>query len=243
MRFTRSPADVERADLVVVPGTKATVEDLERLRDARPGPRAARRAAAGDPILGVCGGYQLLGERDRRRRRVPAPARSPASGCSRSHAASRPTRSCARVTGHARCSAAPSPATRSATAAPARPRRRAAHRRRTTAARAARSARRSARPGTACSSTTTPAARCCAGWPAHAAGASCPRTAALRRGASASLDRLGDLVEEHLDTGGASGAHRGRRPGGAAGRRARARPPGAVSAGPTSPTALSLRCW
>ena len=64
VRFTRSAADVERADLVVVPGTKATVEDLERLRadglDARA--RRARRAPA-TPILGICGGYQLLGER------------------------------------------------------------------------------------------------------------------------------------------------------------------------------------
>src|SRR3954469_6135024 len=60
VRFTRSPADVERADLVVVPGTKATVEDLDRLRrDGLDRALAARRG----PILGICGGYQLLGER------------------------------------------------------------------------------------------------------------------------------------------------------------------------------------
>ncbi len=63
VRFTRSPADIERADLVVVPGTKATVEDLERLRAGGLDRALAARAAAGDPILGVCGGYQLLGER------------------------------------------------------------------------------------------------------------------------------------------------------------------------------------
>jgi adenosylcobyric acid synthase len=63
VRFTRSPADVERADLVVVPGTKATVEDLGRLREAGLDRALAARAAAGDPVLGVCGGYQLLGER------------------------------------------------------------------------------------------------------------------------------------------------------------------------------------
>jgi adenosylcobyric acid synthase len=62
VRFTRSPADVERADLVLVPGTKATVEDLERLRAGGLDEALARRAAAGDPILGVCGGYQMLGE-------------------------------------------------------------------------------------------------------------------------------------------------------------------------------------
>ncbi len=63
VRFTRSPADVERADLVLVPGTKATVEDLAGLRAAGLDRALAARAAAGDPIVGVCGGYQLLGER------------------------------------------------------------------------------------------------------------------------------------------------------------------------------------
>src|SRR5206468_5834846 len=62
VRFTRSAADVERADLVVVPGTKATVEDLERLRDGGLDRALVARAAAGGPILGICGGYQLLGE-------------------------------------------------------------------------------------------------------------------------------------------------------------------------------------
>jgi adenosylcobyric acid synthase len=46
-----------------VPGTKATVEDLACLRDAGLDRALAARAAAGAPILGVCGGYQLLGER------------------------------------------------------------------------------------------------------------------------------------------------------------------------------------
>jgi adenosylcobyric acid synthase len=63
VRFTRSPTDVERADLVVVPGTKATVEDLELLREAGLDRALAARADAGGPIVGVCGGYQLLGER------------------------------------------------------------------------------------------------------------------------------------------------------------------------------------
>jgi adenosylcobyric acid synthase len=63
VRFTRSPADVERADLVVVPGTKATVEDLKQLRADGLDRALAARAAAGQPLLGICGGYQLLGER------------------------------------------------------------------------------------------------------------------------------------------------------------------------------------
>ncbi|HTN23299.1 MAG TPA: hypothetical protein VL120_04895, partial [Solirubrobacteraceae bacterium] len=42
---------------------KATVEDLARLRADGLDRAIAARAAAGGPILGICGGYQLLGER------------------------------------------------------------------------------------------------------------------------------------------------------------------------------------
>jgi adenosylcobyric acid synthase len=63
VRFTRSPADVARADLVVLPGTKATVEDLKRLRSDGLGAALRQRATQHGPILGICGGYQLLGER------------------------------------------------------------------------------------------------------------------------------------------------------------------------------------
>ena len=62
VRFTRSAADIERADLVVVPGTKATVEDLERLRACGLDRALEQRAARSAPILGICGGYQILGE-------------------------------------------------------------------------------------------------------------------------------------------------------------------------------------
>ena len=70
VRFTRSIADVERADLVVVPGTKATIEDLARLRRSGLAAALTARAAAGDAILGICGGYRAAGRADRRRRRV-----------------------------------------------------------------------------------------------------------------------------------------------------------------------------
>jgi adenosylcobyric acid synthase len=63
VRFTRSVADVERADLVLLPGTKATVEDLETLRASGLAAAIERRARTGDPVLGVCGGYQMLGRR------------------------------------------------------------------------------------------------------------------------------------------------------------------------------------
>jgi adenosylcobyric acid synthase len=63
LRYTRSVADVERADLVVLPGTKATVPDLEELRRDGLDRALVRRGEVGEPLLGICGGYQMLGER------------------------------------------------------------------------------------------------------------------------------------------------------------------------------------
>jgi adenosylcobyric acid synthase len=53
-------ASLDGVDAVVVPGTKNTVDDLRSLRES--GFDAALAAFDG-PLLGVCGGYQLLGER------------------------------------------------------------------------------------------------------------------------------------------------------------------------------------
>ncbi len=61
VRFTRVPSDVRRADLVVLPGTKATVEDLAELRERGLDRALAERAATRGPVLGICGGYQMLG--------------------------------------------------------------------------------------------------------------------------------------------------------------------------------------
>jgi adenosylcobyric acid synthase len=61
VRFVSSPTALEDADLVILPGTKATVADLAWLRGRGLDDALARRAKAGRPILGICGGYQMLG--------------------------------------------------------------------------------------------------------------------------------------------------------------------------------------
>jgi adenosylcobyric acid synthase len=61
VRFVTTPAETADADLVVVPGTRATVADLGWLRSQGLDVALQRRAAAGKPILAICGGYQMLG--------------------------------------------------------------------------------------------------------------------------------------------------------------------------------------
>jgi adenosylcobyric acid synthase len=63
VRFATSPADLEDADLVVLPGTRATVADLAWLRDRGLAAAITERARAGRPVLGICGGYQMLAGR------------------------------------------------------------------------------------------------------------------------------------------------------------------------------------
>lgn len=62
VRFVDRPQELADADLVIVPGTRATVRALEWLRERGLADALARRAAEGRPVLGVCGGFQLLGE-------------------------------------------------------------------------------------------------------------------------------------------------------------------------------------
>jgi adenosylcobyric acid synthase len=61
VRLVTRPADLEAADLAVLPGTRATVADLGWLRQRGLADAVRRRAAAGRPVLGICGGYQMLG--------------------------------------------------------------------------------------------------------------------------------------------------------------------------------------
>lgn len=55
------PEEMRDFDLVVLPGTRATVRDLEWLRGRGFAPALVRRAESGQPTLGICGGYQMLG--------------------------------------------------------------------------------------------------------------------------------------------------------------------------------------
>nr|WP_196790954.1 cobyric acid synthase [Motilibacter aurantiacus] len=61
--FTDRPEDVLAADLAVLPGSRATVSDLAWARGRGLAAALAARAAAGRPVLGICGGYQMLGTR------------------------------------------------------------------------------------------------------------------------------------------------------------------------------------
>lgn len=60
---TASPDQVARADLAVLPGSRATVTDLAWLREKGLAEAIRIRARQQRPVLGICGGYQMLTDR------------------------------------------------------------------------------------------------------------------------------------------------------------------------------------
>jgi adenosylcobyric acid synthase len=61
--YSLRDADIEHADVVLIPGSKNTVEDLLFLRESGIEASVKRAASKGIPIIGVCGGYQMLGRK------------------------------------------------------------------------------------------------------------------------------------------------------------------------------------
>ncbi|MUL43162.1 cobyric acid synthase [Streptomonospora sp. PA3] len=65
VRFAASPHELDDADLVVLPGSRATVADLAWIRERGLDAAVLERARHGRPVLGICGGYQMLARRIR----------------------------------------------------------------------------------------------------------------------------------------------------------------------------------
>ncbi|WP_327038579.1 cobyric acid synthase [Micromonospora maris] len=60
VRLTVEPAELAAADLIVLPGSKSTVADLAWLRETGLADVVTAHVAAGRPLLGICGGFQML---------------------------------------------------------------------------------------------------------------------------------------------------------------------------------------
>ena len=62
LKYAVRPADLEGADVIVLPGTKNTIDDLIDLKNRDMIAPIVRHARAGGLLVGVCGGYQMLGQ-------------------------------------------------------------------------------------------------------------------------------------------------------------------------------------
>lgn len=62
VRYVPLDDGLGRPDIVILPGTKNTVSDLKALRRSALWNDIKKLAGDGVPVLGICGGYQMLGE-------------------------------------------------------------------------------------------------------------------------------------------------------------------------------------
>lgn len=61
-RYVQSAEELHSPDMVIIPGTKSTMDDLLWMRQNGIESAIQKLASSGTPVLGVCGGYQMMGE-------------------------------------------------------------------------------------------------------------------------------------------------------------------------------------
>jgi len=62
LRYVRSADEVGAPDVLILPGTKNTIGDLQWLKNSGIADRIVELADRGTRIIGICGGYQILGK-------------------------------------------------------------------------------------------------------------------------------------------------------------------------------------
>ena len=62
LRYVKHTSDLKNPDVIILPGTKNTMEDLRWLRESGMEALILKVADRGTLIFGICGGYQMLGE-------------------------------------------------------------------------------------------------------------------------------------------------------------------------------------
>ena len=60
--YASRPSELKDADIILLPGTKNTIEDLNWLKQRGLADEIVRHARSVGMVIGICGGYQMLGE-------------------------------------------------------------------------------------------------------------------------------------------------------------------------------------
>lgn len=60
--YTNNTEEIEKADIVLIPGSKSTIADLYELRRNGVAQSIIRAQKSGATVVGICGGYQIMGQ-------------------------------------------------------------------------------------------------------------------------------------------------------------------------------------
>ena len=60
--YTNNTSDISQADIIILPGTKSTMDDMLELRRNGCAQAIIRAHRDGKMVVGICGGYQMLGQ-------------------------------------------------------------------------------------------------------------------------------------------------------------------------------------
>jgi adenosylcobyric acid synthase len=61
--YTNNPTELQKADIIIIPGSKNTIADLIELRRNGVAAELSRLARTGKTVIGICGGFQMMGQR------------------------------------------------------------------------------------------------------------------------------------------------------------------------------------
>lgn len=77
LRYVASPNELHGADVIIVPGSKTTIEDLNYLQNAKFDEAIKEHGKRGGEVIGICGGFQILGNK------IDDPQHVESGGCSK----------------------------------------------------------------------------------------------------------------------------------------------------------------
>lgn len=63
LQYIQRPRELEDTDLLILPGTKNTISDMKWLKESGMETAILKYAAKGNPVIGICGGYQMMGQK------------------------------------------------------------------------------------------------------------------------------------------------------------------------------------
>ncbi len=61
LNYISSAEEIEKSDIIIIPGSKSTISDIKYLRSTPMFQAILKHHAKGKPLFGICGGYQIMG--------------------------------------------------------------------------------------------------------------------------------------------------------------------------------------